>query len=49
MQSFSWTPEHCETLRRHVAAGLSFSEVADALNEKFGTDLPAAPACPGRA
>ena len=39
MQSFSWTPEHCEMLRRHVAAGLSFSEVADALNEKFGTDF----------
>jgi GcrA cell cycle regulator len=39
MQSFSWAPQHCDALRQYVAAGLSFAEAADALNEKFGTDF----------
>ena len=37
MQSWSWAPQHCDALREFVAAGLSFSEAATALNEKFGT------------
>ena len=37
MQSWSWTAEHCEALRAHVAAGLSFSQAAEALNATFGT------------
>lgn len=37
MQSVSWTPEQSEALRKHVAAGLSFSEAAQALNAEFGT------------
>jgi GcrA cell cycle regulator len=37
MQSVSWAPEQSEALRKHVAAGLSFSEAARALNAEFGT------------
>ena len=37
MQSVSWAPEQSEALRKYVAAGLSFSEVARALNAEFGT------------
>lgn len=37
MQMTSWTPEHCAALRDHIAAGLSFSRAARALNAKFGT------------
>jgi len=37
MQSFSWAPEHSAALKDHVAAGMSFSEAADALNARFGT------------
>jgi GcrA cell cycle regulator len=37
MQTWSWAPQHCDALKGFVAAGLSFSEAAAALNEKFGT------------
>jgi GcrA cell cycle regulator len=37
MQSWSWAPQHCDALKEFVAAGLSFSEAATALNAKFGT------------
>jgi GcrA cell cycle regulator len=37
MQSWSWAPQHCDALKEFVAAGLSFSEAATALNRKFGT------------
>src|SRR4051812_3642397 len=37
MQTWSWAPQHCDALKQFVAAGLSFSEAAAALNEKFGT------------
>ena len=37
MQSFSWAPEHSTALREYLAAGLSFSRAADALNARFGT------------
>jgi GcrA cell cycle regulator len=32
-----WAPQHCDALKEFVAAGLSFSEAATALNAKFGT------------
>ena len=37
MQSMSWTPEQSAALREYIAAGLSFSRAASALNAKFGT------------
>jgi GcrA cell cycle regulator len=37
MQSMSWTAEQSAALRDYVAAGLSFSRAAGALNAKFGT------------
>jgi GcrA cell cycle regulator len=37
MQSSNWAPEHSEALRELVARGMSYSEVADAINAKFGT------------
>src|SRR5512146_1083003 len=36
MQS-SWEARHSEALREYLAKGMSFSEIADALNAKFGT------------
>jgi GcrA cell cycle regulator len=32
-----WAPEHCDALRAGLAAGLSFSQVAKAINAKFKT------------
>jgi GcrA cell cycle regulator len=37
MQS-NWAPEHSDLLREGVARGMSFSEVAAAINVKFKTD-----------
>jgi GcrA cell cycle regulator len=37
MQSTSWTPEHSSALREHLAKGMSYSEVAEAINAKFNT------------
>jgi GcrA cell cycle regulator len=37
MQSTRWTPEHTEALRNHLAGGMSYSEVVQAINAKFGT------------
>ncbi len=37
MQSSNWAPEHSEALRELVARGMSYSEIADAINAKFGT------------
>jgi len=37
MQSSNWAPEHSEALRELVPRGMSYSEVADAINAKFGT------------
>ena len=34
----NWAPEHTDALREYRARGMSFSEIADAVNEKFGTD-----------
>jgi GcrA cell cycle regulator len=37
MQSTYWTPEHTDALREYLARGMSYSEVADAINAKFKT------------
>jgi GcrA cell cycle regulator len=37
MQPSNWAPEHSEALRELVARGMSYSEIADAINAKFGT------------
>jgi GcrA cell cycle regulator len=38
MQSTNWAPEHAEALREHLAKGLSYSEIAAAINARFKTD-----------
>ena len=37
MQSTNWAPEHCEALRENLAKGMSYSEIAEAINAKFNT------------
>jgi GcrA cell cycle regulator len=37
MQSGDWAPEHSDALREFLTRGMSYSEIADAINEKFGT------------
>lgn len=37
MQSTDWPPAHSEALREFLAKGMSYSEIADAINAKFGT------------
>ena len=38
MQSSGWAAEHCEALREYLArGGMSYSEIADAINATFGT------------
>ena len=37
MQSSNWAPPHCEALRELVRQGLFYSEIANAINAKFGT------------
>jgi GcrA cell cycle regulator len=37
MQSTDWAPEHSDALRRNLAKGMSYSEIADAINAKFKT------------
>ena len=37
MQSTNWAPEHCEALRENLAKGMSYSEIAEAINAKFDT------------
>jgi GcrA cell cycle regulator len=37
MQSTSWPPEHTKALRDYRASGMSYSEIAQAINAKFGT------------
>ena len=38
MQSMNWTREHCDALREDHARGMSFAEIAEAINTKFKTD-----------
>lgn len=37
MQSTGWAPEHGDALREYLAKGMSFSQIADAINAKFKT------------
>jgi GcrA cell cycle regulator len=37
MESSNWAPEHSKALREYQARGMSYSEIADAINAKFGT------------
>ena len=37
MQSINWATEHCDALREHFAKGLSYAQIAGAINAKFGT------------
>jgi GcrA cell cycle regulator len=37
MQSSNWAPEHCQALREYRARGMSYGQIAQALNAKFGT------------
>jgi GcrA cell cycle regulator len=37
MESTNWTPEHSAALREYQARGMSYSEIADAINAKFKT------------
>jgi GcrA cell cycle regulator len=37
MQSTNWTPEHSSALQEYLAKGMSYSEVAQAINAKFNT------------
>ena len=37
MQS-SWEAAHSQALREYLAKGMSYSEIADAINARFGTD-----------
>jgi GcrA cell cycle regulator len=37
MQPSNWAPEHSDALRELLARGMSYSEIAGAINEKFGT------------
>jgi GcrA cell cycle regulator len=37
MQSSNWAPEHCDALRQFFVQRMSYSEIANAINAKFGT------------
>jgi GcrA cell cycle regulator len=37
MQSTDWAPAHSDALREYLAKGMSYSEIADAINAKFKT------------
>jgi GcrA cell cycle regulator len=37
MQSTNWAPEHSDALREYLARGMSYSEIAEAINTRFGT------------
>jgi GcrA cell cycle regulator len=37
MQANNWAPDHSAALREFLAGGMSFSAIAKALNQKFGT------------
>jgi GcrA cell cycle regulator len=38
MQATNWAPDHSDALRELVAKGLSYSEIAKTINERFGTN-----------
>jgi GcrA cell cycle regulator len=37
MQSMNWAHEHCDALREYHAKGMSYAEIAEAINAKFET------------
>jgi GcrA cell cycle regulator len=37
MQSSNWAPEHSDALREYLAKGLSYAEIADAINAQYKT------------
>jgi GcrA cell cycle regulator len=37
MEPTNWTPEHSDALREYLTQGMSFSEIAEAINAKFRT------------
>ncbi len=37
MESSGWATEHSEALREYLARGMSYSQIVDAINAKFGT------------
>jgi GcrA cell cycle regulator len=37
MEPTNWAPEHSAALREHLAQGMSYSEIARAINAKFNT------------
>jgi GcrA cell cycle regulator len=37
MQSTSWAPGHIDALREYLAKGMPYSQIAGAINAKFGT------------
>jgi GcrA cell cycle regulator len=37
MQPSNWGPAHCDALREYLGRGMSYSEIADAINAKFNT------------
>jgi len=37
MQPNNWAPEHSQALSEYLARGMSYSEIADAINARFGT------------
>ena len=37
MDPFNWAPEHSGALQEYLALGMTYSEIARAINAKFGT------------
>jgi GcrA cell cycle regulator len=37
MQPSNWGPAHCDALREYLGRGMSYSEIAEAINAKFNT------------
>jgi GcrA cell cycle regulator len=37
MQAADWTPEHCQALREYHARGMSYAQIAKAINKRFAT------------
>ena len=38
MEPANWAPAHCAALRKYADKDMSYSEIADAINLKFGTN-----------
>ena len=42
MEPSNWAPEHSGALQEYLALGMTYSEIACAINAKFNTITPAA-------